>query len=484
MLKKLRIQNFKVWEDTGEIAMAPITLFFGANSSGKSSIGQFLMMLKQTVESRSHRETVFYSGDRNSAVQLGSYEEMVFQHDLTKMIEFEYQWLPYVPIGLTESIPPHKKFLGNALAFQAEVGARHLRHLRRLRHLRHLRHLTTWVNLFKYELIKDRKNQLSLGLKLKKKTRSDYEIESPDFDLKDLSPDGRWPMGEPKHFCFFPDEVLVYTNIRDFVTKFEYLHKELFRALFDLGPLRAKTERSYSYTGEKSESVGYEGKDTIATILEARSEGRRIKLPEKHPAKARSFEEVIALKLKDMGLIEEFEIQTVSQRVYEVKIRTKGSRTWVDLPDVGFGISQVLPVLVQCFYAPEGSIILIDQPEIHLHPYAQSALADVMIDAITSQSDLGEGFRDRNIQLIIETHSEHFLRRLQRRIAEGRLPRDKVSAYFANINDPPAKLERLEIDEFGNIQNWPENFFGDEMGDILAQAEAAMKKRMQTDQKS
>lgn len=228
--------------------------------------------------------------------------------------------------------------------------------------------------------------------------------------------------------------------------------------------------------------MGYEGKDTIAAILEAGSEGRKIKLSEKHPA--RSFEEVIALKLKDMGLIEEFEIQTVSQRVYEVKIRTKGSRTWVDLPDVGFGISQVLPVLVQCFYAPEGSIILIDQPEVHLHPYAQSALADVMIDAITSQSDLGEGFRDRNIQLIIETHSEHFLRRLQRRIAEGRLPRDKVSAYFANINDPPAKLERLEIDEFGNIQNWPENFFGDEMGDILAQAEAAMEKRMQTDQKS
>ena len=51
MFKHLRIQNFKGWEDTGLIRMAPITLFFGANSSGKSSIGQFLMMLKQTVES-------------------------------------------------------------------------------------------------------------------------------------------------------------------------------------------------------------------------------------------------------------------------------------------------------------------------------------------------------------------------------------------------------------------------------------------------
>ncbi|MDQ6950092.1 MAG: AAA family ATPase, partial [Mariprofundales bacterium] len=78
MLKELRIQNFKGWKDTGSIQMAPITLFFGANSSGKSSIGQFLMMLKQTIES-SDRKSVFYPGGKNSVVKLGSYREMVFQ---------------------------------------------------------------------------------------------------------------------------------------------------------------------------------------------------------------------------------------------------------------------------------------------------------------------------------------------------------------------------------------------------------------------
>ena len=81
--------------------------------------------------------------------------------------------------------------------------------------------------------------------------------------------------------------------------------------------------------------------------------------------------------------------------------------------------------------------------------------------------------------MIIETHSEHFLRRLQRRIAEDVIPQEKVSAYFANIAKMPATLEPLEIDTFGNILNWPENFFGDDMGDITAQAKAAMKKRMQ-----
>ena len=85
--------------------------------------------------------------------------------------------------------------------------------------------------------------------------------------------------------------------------------------------------------------------------------------------------------------------------------------------------------------------------------------------------------------MVIETHSEHFLRRLQRRIAEDKVPQEKVSAYFANIAKTPATLEPLQIDSFGNIKNWPENFFGDEMGDITEQAKAAIKKRMQKSEK-
>lgn len=73
--------------------MAPITLFFGANSSGKSSIGQFLMMLKQTTESQDRR-AVFYPGGKNSAVQLGSFGEMVYHRNLENEISFEYEWSP------------------------------------------------------------------------------------------------------------------------------------------------------------------------------------------------------------------------------------------------------------------------------------------------------------------------------------------------------------------------------------------------------
>ena len=119
MLNQLRIQNFKSWKDTGTIRMAPITLFFGANSSGKSSIGQFLLMLKQTVESPD-RKAVFYPGGRNSAVQLGSYQEMVFGRNLDNWIEFRYLWSLPENMKIKDSLSGHI-FSGDKLDFNAEV---------------------------------------------------------------------------------------------------------------------------------------------------------------------------------------------------------------------------------------------------------------------------------------------------------------------------------------------------------------------------
>ncbi len=457
MLSKLRIQNFKLWKDTGNIRMAPLTLFFGANSSGKSSIGQFLMMLKQTVESPD-RKAVFYPGGRTSAVQLGSYQEMVFHRNPENKISFEYQWNTQNPLKFKD-IVTGQSFSGDTLSFQAEVGSgTKNQHSLVVDHLR-------------YQVIDKNELATAIGMERKHGTKAEYKVEAEKYILKRKQ--GRvWYPGAPVRFYGFPDEVVFYHQNADFVQTLNFEHEKFFRSLSYLGPLRTKTERLYLWTGMEPESVGFAGENTIAAILAARS--RKISFGYKRPTKP--FEEIIALKLKQMELIEELKINRISEsrQEYEVKLRTKGSNDWVDLPDVGFGISQVLPVLVQCFYALPGSVILMEQPEIHLHPKAQSALADVMIDAINSR----ENGKDRNIQLVIESHSEHFLRRLQRRIAEDALPPGKVSAYFANIAKTPASLDPLQIDIFGNILNWPDNFFGDEMGDITEHAKAAMKKRM------
>ena len=457
MLKKLRIRNFKGWKDTGDIRMAPISLFFGANSSGKSSIGQLLMMLKQTVESPD-RKAVFYPGGKNSAVQLGSYQEMVFHRNPEKKIAFDYRW------SLTEDLKfknprTDQNFSGDELDFSAEV------------ELSDTTKNLLQVSEFKYRLLSKDEQSLSIGMS-RKSDKREYDVSCEQYKLVKEKMRA-WPLKDVVRFYGFPDEVVAYYQNADFVQDLNFAHEKLFNSIFYLGPLRTKAERLYTWGGITPESVGFTGENTVAAILAARD--RRISLGYKKWAKP--LEEIIALQLTEMGLIEDFKVRPIStqRQEYEVKVSTKGSRDSVDLPDVGFGISQVLPVLVQCFYAPAGSIILMEQPEIHLHPNAQSALADVMIDVINSRED-GD---DRNIQLIIETHSEHFLRRLQRRIAEDALPQEKVSAYFANIAKTPATLEPLQIDDVGNVKNWPENFFGDEMGDIIEQAKAAMERRIQ-----
>jgi predicted ATPase len=145
---------------------------------------------------------------------------------------------------------------------------------------------------------------------------------------------------------------------------------------------------------------------------------------------------------------------------------TKGSPP-VALTDVGTGVSQVLPVITLLQYVPEGATVLLEQPEIHLHPLAQAGLADVIINAALH----------RRVQVVLESHSEHLLLRLQRRIAEAQIEADKVKLYFASASDGAARLEQLRLDDYGNIANWPEKFMGDAFQET-AKAEMARLNRM------
>jgi len=457
MLERLRIRNFKGWRETGDIRMAPITLFFGANNSGKSSIGQFLLMLKQTIESPGGK-AVFCPGGQNSAMQLGSYREMVFGRDPNNKIEFECRWS--LPESLKFSDPLSKQaFSGDVIGFEAKAGLTEGE-----RHSLSLDHL-------KYELMANDETTIEIGMTRKPNTQSKYEVDAQKYAL--TRKQGRaWPLGDPVRFYGFPDEVVAHYQNADFAQSLNLRHEQLFRSLFYLRPLRTRAKRLYSWAGAEPEGVGYAGENTIAAILAAH--GRSISTGFKRWS--RPFQEIIARALKQLGLIEEFRVRPISEQrqEYKVEFRAKGSGDWVDLHNAGFGISQVLPVLVQCFYAPRNSIVFIEHPEIYLHPKAQSALADVMIDVINSR----EHGKNRSIQLIIETHSEYFLRRLQRRIAEdeGGIWQEQVSAYFANASKVPAALEALDLDEFGHILNWPKHFFGDKTDDMEKQAKATPKK--------
>jgi len=153
---------------------------------------------------------------------------------------------------------------------------------------------------------------------------------------------------------------------------------------------------------------------------------------------------------------------------YRVLMRRYAYSPEVPLTDVGIGISQVLPVLVLCYTAPSGSTVLLEQPEIHLHPAVQSVLADVLIDVVTG----------RNVQLIVESHSEHLLGRLQRRIAEQKLSVDKTAFYFCDNVEGVSNIRALEVDMFGTIRNWPQDFFGNLTGDLVEQTQASIRRQM------
>ncbi len=117
----------------------------------------------------------------------------------------------------------------------------------------------------------------------------------------------------------------------------------------------------------------------------------------------------------------------------------------------------------------------------------QAAIDLILAQPVTDGSpyvfpaDWGDG--PRNAQLIVESHSEHFLNRLQRRIAEGIVTHDQVAIYFARRAGASTELEPLRLNEYGDIENWPENFFGDEMADLTARTVAAGRRRQQENSK-
>ena len=185
-----------------------------------------------------------------------------------------------------------------------------------------------------------------------------------------------------------------------------------------------------------------------------------------------TLEQYVAEWLKKLGLIHGFRVESMTEGspVFEVKVRKSAKAPEVLLTDVGFGVSQILPVLVLCFYVPPGSTIILEQPEIHLHPSVQSGLADVLIDA----------WKKRRVQILLESHSEHLLRRLQRRVAEQGLSKDDVGLYFCSTRDGGSRLTTLDLDLHGNIKNWPDGFFGDEFGEIAAMSRAGLKRRRES----
>jgi len=458
MFSELHIRGFKAWRDSYPIRLAPLTVFFGTNSSGKTSICQFLLMLKQTAQSPDRRR-VLHPGDANTPVELGTFHDMVFRHDPNAAVSFSFKCrLPSVLKMKDTKAESGKVVQGRDLGFEAEIGRQEGKGERIV-----VKHMA-------YTLGDPDAGGLMVEMKPRDKDYRKYDVVSRGYDLI-RNPGRPWPVPSPIRFYGFPNEVAAFYQNAGFTSDLVLGLEEQFTHLYYLGPLRDYPRRSYTWSGEIPEHVGYRGERAVEALLAAGD--RRIS-----PGRGKrylQFTEMIARWLEKMNLITSFEARPVAKhrKEHEVLVRTAGSGEEVNLADVGFGLSQLLPVLVQAFYTPQNSTIIFEQPEIHLHPSVQAALADLFIEAVHARED-GE---DRNIQVIVESHSEHFLSRLQRRVAEEVLQPNEAALYFCKPGPNGSTIESLNLDIFGNITNWPHNFFGDAIEDAAAMTDAAMQRQ-------
>ncbi len=459
MLTHLHIKNFKAWKDTGPIRLAPLTVIFGANSAGKSSLGHLLLALKQTVLS-TDRKRALLLGDDNSLIDLGTFAECLHNHDLGQSLEFELAWQLAGKLEVKDPVSG-KKFSGEGLRLNVSMKAGQRNQ--------------PIIHELGYALLTG--DSASLAVNYKQDEKGKWNMDSPDYSF--VRNQGRaWALDDPDKFYRISDQSRARFQNAEFLSDFALQTEAVLNSVCYLGPLRDHPKRIYSWSGETPESVGQRGEFAVAAILAATSQNRLLNRGPKQ--RQFRFDEFVARWLKDLGIIEDFAVKAVSEgrKEFEVLVKTHAQSSEVKITDVGFGVSQVLPAFVQAFYCPPNSTVWMEQPEIHLHPQVQAELADVFISATQAR----ENGKERNVQLIVESHSEHFLNRLQRRVAEGTVSPDDVAVYFCRRAGAATELEPLQLNMFGEIENWPENFFGDEMADIAGRTLAAMQRKKELNQ--
>jgi hypothetical protein len=224
------------------------------------------------------------------------------------------------------------------------------------------------------------------------------------------------------------------------------LVNNLLRQIDYIGPIRNRPERVYEISGEAPVSVGPRGEYAPEVI---------------HRTDNKIFNAELRSWMRHFGVGSEIETRRGLGNSFSLVFPGKTGRA-VNFADTGFGVSQLLPLVVQGLYADPGHLLIAEQPEIHLNPRLQTRLADLFV-----------AFARDDRRVLVETHSEHLLLRLRRLVAEGRIPAGSVGIYFVDRH----KVSPIELDQHGQIVgDWPDEFFEDALREALGLANAQSRK--------
>lgn len=411
----IRVKGFKSLVEAQSIAIKPLTILAGANSSGKSSIMQPLLLMKQTLEAP-YDPGVFKLDGPN--VVFSSYKEM-----MPFSIEDEEEW-DFLVTCYTGDI-----YVTFYYGFQD--GAFFIRHMEYFDGL-------TLYNAIEGQLDKEQ------------------WITLPGFGTSDEDP----VIGFRDRFYLSVSHKGQYPNYR-------------FRFLLS-GPFIGCLSIMIHVSGQRKSLVRYYPSPVISHTFPGlfdyytasaihvwqKSDVQRFETLNAQLAALELTPKIRAVKMDDT----KFEVHVAPKKAQAVGADTP----WINIADVGAGVSQVLPVLVAMLAARPGQLVYIEEPELHLHPRAQWRLATIMAETAK-----------RGVRLVIETHSSVLLRGVQTLVAKGELDPELVALHWFTLdpNTGATTVSSAEMDENGAYGDWPEDF-DDTALDVEQQYHEAVEKRM------
>ena len=232
---------------------------------------------------------------------------------------------------------------------------------------------------------------------------------------------------------------------------FSFVPDKELRRMIHVPGLRGNPERVYNRTVTGPDFPGI-FEHYVATII--------AQWQKKKDDRLQALETMLAA----LGLTQEISAKVVNDTQIELQVgrlpkAERDGSDLVNIADVGFGVSQVLPVLVALWVAKKGQLVYLEQPELHLHPRAQYALAKILAETAK-----------RGVKLVVETHSALLLRQVQTLMAKGDIDPDLVKLHWFSRNpeDGTTSIRSADLDENGAFGGWPEDF-----GDVELKAEGA-----------
>jgi energy-coupling factor transporter ATP-binding protein EcfA2 len=410
-------------------------LLLGTNSSGKSSLIQSLLLIRQTVKGTDDSlDLNFGNPETADSVTLGQFNDVLCRHATkseitpTNQIGIEFRW--------SEDGSAADSVMFSARYRKGGGGSAELDYLRLGKDGEGFSVLRRKPGIYRLSLATERK---ALGQHATYRPECSFALSAAAINRLGDKADAIKPIGPA---------------LLDELSKIIYL-----------GPVRRLAQRDYIWSGRMPAHIGDDGAKAVDVLIASGvAKQAAIRRNKSQPPEAILFEQT-EFWLKQMNLADGLAVKAIGNSArYELLIKSNGEEA--NLKDVGVGVSQVLPVIVAALFAKPGHIVMVEEPESHLHPLAQSQLAELFAKISA----------ERGVQFIVETHSEHLFRRMQTLIAKQELKPEQAAMYFVERDGKQAKLRMLDLDDVGRIRNWPPMFFGDTLGETREQAGLAIKR--------